>query len=247
MLDSCHSIFGMREFHATVFQEMVFSILERRVFTAKGSPRNISLRDQLRAATHQQHERLHEHPCFLALFNESLCIGDYRDLILRLYGFYQPLDRAIGRAISCGAACTAGYDYAERAGYLAQDLADLGWSAEAIEESPRCNEAFDIVSPASLGGILYVIEGATLGGARIDRAARRLLAREDQAGRRFWSWCRTVGGHRWPMTNRYLEDLEADGAAVSDLREGARDTFRLLADWLAPLDHSTPLAVARVP
>jgi len=49
------------------------------------------------------------------------------------------------------------------------------------------------------------------------------------------------------MTNAYLEGLEVEGAAVSDLRQGAHDTFRLLADWLAPLDHSTPLAVARVP
>ena len=217
------------------------------MLTANGSARNVSLRDQLRAHTHQQHERLHEHGCFLALFNQNLSLGDYRDLIVRLYGFYQPLDRAIGRAISCGAACTAGYDYAERAGYLAQDLTDLGLSAEAIEESPRCSEAFDIVSPASLGGILYVIEGATLGGARIDRAARRLLAREDQAGRRFWSWCRAVGGSRWPMTNRYLEDLEAEGRAVSDLKKGARDTFRLLGDWLSPLDRSHPLADAKLP
>lgn len=215
--------------------------------TANGSPRNVSLRDQLRAHTHQQHERLHEHACFLALFNQSLSLDDYRDLTMRLYGFYQPLDRAIGRAISYGAACTASYDYAERAGYLAQDLADLGLSAEAIKESPRCSEAFDIVSPASLGGILYVIEGATLGGARIDRAARRLLARDDQAGRRFWSWCRAVGGIRWPMANRYLEDLEAEGNAVSDLRKGAHDTFRLLGDWLAPLDRSHPLSDARLP
>lgn len=214
---------------------------------AKGSPRNVSLREELRAHTHQQHERLHEHACFLALFSQSLSIGAYRDLTARLYGFYQPLDRAIGRAIAQGAARTADYTYAERAGYLAQDLADLGWSAEAIEESPRCTDVFDMVSPASLGGILYVIEGATLGGARIDRAARRLLAREEPTGRRFWSWCRAVGGDRWPMTNRYLEHLETEGAAVSDLRKGARDTFRLLADWLAPLDRPNPHVDTRLP
>ena len=203
---ACHSILGVREIHDTLSLETANLRLEQRVLTAKdstllaakGSPRSVSLRDQLRAHTHKQHERLHEHACFLALFNQSLSLGDYRNLIVRLYGFYQPLDRAIGRVISCGAAYTAGYDYAERAGYLAQDLADLGLSAEAIEESPQCSEAFDIVSPASLGGILYVIEGATLGGGRIDRAARRLLAREDQAGRRFWSWCRAVGGNRCP-------------------------------------------------
>lgn len=215
------------------------------MITAQASPRNVSLRDELRAHTHQQHARLHEHSCFRALFNQSLSIGDYRDLMGRLHGFYLPLDRAIGREISGGAPCTSGYDYAERSALLAQDMRDLGWSAKAIENNPRCTEAFDIVSPASLGGILYVIEGATLGGARIDRAARRLLAREDTAGRRFWSWCRSVGGTRWPMTNRYLEHLETEGAALEEIRDGARDTFRLLAEWLAPLDRPHSVADAR--
>lgn len=217
------------------------------MLTAKVSLQNVSLCADLREHTHHQHERLHEHPCFLALFNQSLSISDYRDLIGRLHGFYQPMDRAIARAISRGAACIDGYVYVERSGFLAQDMYDLGWSAEEIEQSARCTEAFDIVSSASLGGVLYVIEGATLGGAHIDRAARRLLAREDPAGRRFWAWCRAEGGNRWPMTNRYLEDLEAEGAEVSDLRKGAFDTFRLLAEWLAPLAPSHSVAGTILP
>ncbi len=214
---------------------------------AHGSTRYASLRDELREHTHQQHERLHEHSCFLALFRQSLGIGEYRELIRRLHGFYQPLDLAIGRVMSSGEADTASYTYANRSGLLAQDMLDLGWSAETIEESPQCSEASGIVSPASLGGVIYVIEGATLGGARIDRAARTLLAREGPAGRRFWSWCRAEGGRRWPMTNRYLESLEAEGAAVSDVKKGAFDTFRLLAEWLAPLDQPHAFADMRLP
>jgi len=42
------------------------------------------------------------------------------------------------------------------------------------------------------------------------------------------------------MTNRYLEVLQADGADIEELKRGALDTFRLLADWLAPLDRARP-------
>nr|WP_297772955.1 biliverdin-producing heme oxygenase [uncultured Roseovarius sp.] len=221
--------------------------LEWCVQTAQGLPRNVTLREELREYTHCQHERLHEHSCFMALFSQSLSLGEYRELTRRLYGFYQPLDRAIRRVLLSDEAGRTGYTYASRSGLLAQDMLDLGLSAETIEESPQCDEAYGIVSAATLGGVLYVIEGATLGGARIDRAVCRLLASDDPAGRRFWSWCRAEGGRRWPMTNRYLESLEGEGAAVNDLKTGAFDTFRLLAEWLAPLDRSHAAAVSRVP
>jgi heme oxygenase len=204
------------------------------------------LRDELREHTHQQHERLHEHSSFLSMFTQSLSMADYRALIRRLHGFYLPLDRAISHVIANEGGGTGEFRYANRSGLLAQDMLDLGWSAQAIEENLQCTGTSDIVSRETLGGVLYVIEGATLGGARIDRAAHKLLGGDDPAGRRFWSWCRVEGGHRWPMTTRYLQDLEEQGADVSDLKKGASETFRLLADWLAPLDRAYGAGEPRV-
>jgi len=83
-------------------------------------PRHAALRDALRAHTRQQHERLHEHSCFLALFDQSLGIEEYRHLIQRLYGFYQPLDRAIGHAMPRDLARSTGYTYVSRARLLAR-------------------------------------------------------------------------------------------------------------------------------
>lgn len=206
------------------------------MLTDRIAPRDISLREALREHTHLQHERLHDHSLFLSLFDQTLNLGEYRDLIKRLHGFYRPLDRAIGITMTRLKEDTAGYFYANRSGLLTQDMQDLGWGTEAIRESPQCNDLFDIVSPASLGGVVYVIEGAMLGGARIDRAAQKVLGREEPTGRRFWSWCRTAGGTRWLMTNKYLAHLEAEGADIRDLKQGAFDTFRLMAEWLAPLD-----------
>jgi heme oxygenase len=92
--------------------------------------------------------------------------------------------------------------------------------------------------PASLGGILYVIEGATLGGSQIDGAARKLLRDEHPAGRRYWSWCRATCKDRWKMASECLDQCVADGVAISDLKKGATETFEVFADWLAPLDRA---------
>jgi len=217
------------------------------VLTAQVFHRYAALRDELRAHTHDQHERLHAHSGFMALFGETLSIDGYYALTRRLYGFYLPLDRAIERALAGGAIHCDDYSYARRSGLLAQDLRDLGGDAAMIDESPECRAVAGLVTPASLGGVIYVIEGAMLGGARIDRAAQRLLARDDPAGRRFWAWCRAEGGQRWPMTTRYLDRIEAERADIRAVKAGALGTFRALADWLAPLDRLPPARTTRLP
>ena len=50
------------------------------------------LRQQLRAATREAHQRLHHHDGFRAAAEGRLGSRDYRDLLVRLYGFYQPFE-----------------------------------------------------------------------------------------------------------------------------------------------------------
>ena len=196
-----------------------------------------SIRDTLRVQTRVAHDRLHRHSSFVSLFDATLSLDDYRQLIQRKFGFYAALDDAIERVILQQHDPAAGYTYARRSDFLAQDLMDLGASDLAVRESPQCVQAYDLVTPASLGGVLYVIEGATLGGAGIDRAVHKLLGKDEPDGRRYWAWCRSENKTRWSMTLGYLEHLAAKGASVEDLASGARGTFQLLADWLAPLDQ----------
>lgn len=200
------------------------------------------VRDALRAHTRADHEGLHRHAAFDGLFRGTLDPEGYRALTLRLYGFYAPLDQAITDTLAAQPAPASGYAYAPRAPFLAQDIHDLGADDQA---PPLCTGARALVTPETLGGVLYVIEGATMGGAQIDRAARRLLGRDEPAGRRFWAWCRAEGKHRWPMTQRHLDHLQTTGAPRAPLMDGALGTFRLLADWLAPLDLPAPMFQAR--
>ncbi len=196
------------------------------------------MRDALRAHTDAAHTRLHQHSCFVALFEKTLGLEEYRQLMRRMHGFYVPLDRAVERVLAETTADPSGYRYARRSGHLQQDLSDLGFSPQDIRENPHCEQVARLVSPATLGGVLYVIEGATLGGTGIDRAAQKLMDKDDPVGRRYWAWCRAVNKQRWAMTLNYLDHLDRNGVSMSDLTTGACDTFGALADWLAPLDRA---------
>ena len=194
-----------------------------------------TVRDVLRDQTWEIHKKLHLHASFVALFNETLSLDGYRILLQRLHGFYVPLDEQVDRALaSCGG--PSGFDYAARSDILARDLVDMGLSRGDLDGSAKCLDVRDVVSPETVGGALYVIEGSTHGGSVIDTAARKLLG-DTLGGRRYWAWCRAENKNRWATTNRYLEQLRENGTAVEDLIAGARGTFQLLAEWLAPLNQ----------
>lgn len=197
-----------------------------------------AVRDILRRETRDIHERLHRHPHFAALFDGTLDIEGYGELICRLHGFYAPLDSAIAVVLSDMPDTANDYRHARRADLLARDITDLTGGRARTTPPPLCLEAAGLVSRASVGGVLYVIEGATLGGAQIDRVAQRLLGTDQPAGRRFWSWCRQEGGARWHAMVAFLGRLQAAGVTISDLVTGARETFRCLEDWLAPLGRA---------
>ncbi len=217
--------------------EVAYSIVGEETMSTKTTVGpGATVRDVLRAKTWEIHKKLHLHASFVELFNETLSLDGYRLLVERLHGFYAPLDRAIDQALAGDAAQTR-FSYVARADILARDLADLGLDRGALADSPQCLGVHDIVSPLTVGGILYVVEGSTHGGSVIDTAARKLLG-DHAGGRRYWAWCHAENERRWTATNRYLEHLRAEGAALEDLVAGARGTFQLMAEWLAPLNRS---------
>lgn len=199
-------------------------------------PRSAGIRDRLRDATREDHERLHRHTHFAALLDGDLGMVGYKDLISRLHGFYAPLDAAIGCVLTGGGNDPLAYDFTKRSGMLSEDLQHLGMSHAEIGALARCEQAARMVTRDGLGGVLYVIEGATLGGARLDRVARDVLGHDAVAGRTLWAWCRAQSAKRWKAANTFLEVQHREGIPLEVLEAAARETFRVIADWLAPLE-----------
>lgn len=182
------------------------------------------LRFRLRAATAQAHAALE-----VAMALEIRCRrrDDYRALLARLWGLYAPLELALARL---------SWDEAEtlvrrraKAPWLMSDLISLGLSTADIETLPLASALPPIESAADALGILYVLEGATLGGQLILARVERDLGVTAQSGARFFaSYGPEVGGH-W---RAFVETLERHAPAGWEIERAAMATFRTFLDWM---------------
>lgn len=172
----------------------------------------------LRAATSEQHARLHRHTGFAAVQSGTIILGDYRALLMRLYGFHVSFEAALGTD-------------ADRSDWLQEDLASGMMGAHALSTIPRCTmPAFD--TPASRLGALYVVEGSTLGGRQLARGLERLFGADGSSGRRFFLGRGAKTGAAW---HAFLARLTLGAGTPHEHREivaAAVRTFSLFEEWL---------------
>lgn len=210
------------------------------------NPRAPSLRKVLQEKTDDIHQLLHRHSSFAALFKANLELPEYQRLVHRLFGFYAPLDDAVHTVMTAIGEGPINYGYVRRSDLLARDLLDLGLDQREIDITARCARIKDVVTTDTIGGALYVVEGATLGGSVIERALTKTLRTDGVNGRRYWSWCRAEGKYGWSKLNAYLDSVDANEQAVKNHVAGATGTFQTFAEWLEPLNraHEPTLAIS---
>ncbi len=210
----------------------------------KSSP--MSLRFQLREATRPHHDRV-EH--YLAIHETIPSRCEYRRLLETLWGFYHPLELALARLdwrahdIELAAR--------RKSDWLFADLVDLGRDPHEINKLPVCSHIPALTSATTGLGVLYVLEGATLGGQLIIRHVGPQLGVNDTfAGRFFASYGLAVG----PMWRKYIAALEQAGFcgdARDAIERAAIETFCALQVWfetaagLAPPGFQTSRPAAK--
>jgi heme oxygenase len=173
---------------------------------------------ELKSATASLHAGLEER------VRAARCLDDlrrYRALLVGFHACHAPLEAALGRLDWTGTLPDVG-DRLVKAGWLAQDLERLGvpppaWSASATTPCPR--------STAEGLGCLYVLEGATLGGAVVGRVVAARLGLTAQHGARFFHG---YGERRGVLWRRFLgaRDAHAEDAGARGAG-GARDLRRV--------------------
>jgi heme oxygenase len=177
-----------------------------------------SLHLELRAATEVVHDRLHRHVGFAAIQNATIGLADYKDLIVRLYGFYVPFEAAV--AIE-----------PDRSNWLAGDLKALGLK-RPLHALPKCTHFQSLDSVPLRLGALYVAEGSALGGRELARGLDRLLGKDVTEGRQFFIGRGARTADAW---RSYLAQLSAAPPAPSvraEIITGAVETFAAFEHWL---------------
>lgn len=131
------------------------------------SPPRSDLHARLRLATKALHHLLDHHPVVAPLVRDDLTLDQYGDALAALHGVYAPLEAGIDAFLKTMPGL---FDYNPRRKLpaLQDDLAKLGrrpWSRQISHTTPA--------RVAELVGVLYTVEGTTMGGQHILRCLRQ--------------------------------------------------------------------------
>ena len=170
----------------------------------------------LKDRTLKEHEETENSPLMREIMGDTFTETAYALLLKRLYAFYAPLESETERFL---AKHPIGYHYQAKLPLLCSDLLYFYPADTPLPVQKSLVPAIDTLE--SFLGVLYVIEGATLGGNIIRRRLEKHLD-VDNAATFFCPYGKETG-QRWRETQAFI-----DAADVQKLRvcNAAIATFR---------------------
>jgi len=170
----------------------------------------------------------------VALFEGFASEARYITVLKRMFGFYTPLEEHFNRwqLLLAG---TLNINERRKVPLLQKDLCALGMTAEAQSRMPRCPLPVLDTIPQILGA-LFVVEGATHGGAMIAQRIDASLGITQVSGGSFF---RSYGPRVVTMWNLFSQALNSlSGQDQTTAICTAAEVFSIAEGWLFP---STPV------
>jgi len=183
--------------------------------------------NRLRNETQDLHRRVED---VLDILTVCADLRAYRAFLARALGYYEPVERMLARF----AWQPAGLEFTPRrkVPLLLADLRALGLDAATLEQLGRCRSHPEPVSIAGALGVMYVLEGATLGGQLILRTVEAKLGLLPTQGAAFHGGYGPENGSRWRAFRACAEQHLAAPAACDEAVHLARQTFETYAAWM---------------
>ncbi|WP_341520040.1 biliverdin-producing heme oxygenase [Pseudomonas sp. G.S.17] len=180
---------------------------------------------ELRDATAAPHQSLEKR---LPFVSDDLDRGDYRRLLEAYYGFYFALERQLDQVSDLDTSSLIGR---HKAAALAQDLEVLGLTPEQIAALELCHELPPLNNRLQALGVMYVMEGATLGGQVLSRIVKAKLSIESDSGGAFLNVYGSAAGPMWRSFLALLSGVD-DPIQRDQIVQSALLTFTSFERWL---------------
>jgi heme oxygenase (biliverdin-IX-beta and delta-forming) len=182
----------------------------------------------LRTGTAAEHEAVER---ALDLLDPELGRGRLVEVLGLLHGFWRAAEAGLDAWAAAFPADADAVDWARRrrAPLFESDLAALGAAPPGHRPGLPALEGTDDAL-----GRLYVLEGATMGGAFIDRHLAGLPGLAGVRLRAFTPYGADTGA-MWHAFRRVTRERVTAGGDADAVVASARDTFRALAAWCAPV------------
>ena len=187
------------------------------------------VRTILLQATHEHHKQLNRHPMLAGLIQPECPLQEYLQLLYAYFGLYEALEKQILNFLSTNA---ADFDYQPRLKlpWLLQDMT-------YFQIAPHLPSRTTIVSPViknlgDLVGMLYVIEGSTLGGQLISKHLTKKHGITPETGGRFFGGYGENTSALWLDFLNFSASLNDDDAQCLSAKNMACETFRVFLQTL---------------
>ena len=193
--------------------------------------KSTNVRLLLKAATQSLHEILDSHSLLAPLATKKLQRDDYELALRVLAGWLIPTEKSL-----------AGWESnvpelmlpeRRKAHLIEHDLRELGVSKDRLQLCPQVPR---ISSPEEVYGILYVTEGATLGGSVLSRSIEAALG--STVSIRYFQSYGSQTGYFWQSFLERLEEAPSRGLSIAQMASAAQASFRSLCDWLNEYEYS---------
>jgi heme oxygenase len=202
------------------------------------STQSTELRTRLRDATAPLHSQLDQQPLLAALLGKEQPLADYQQLLGTYYSLYHQLEAAIKRYLTQQ---PIAFDYQPRykTPLLLNDLSYWHIKPEPL----RCQIVLpEITSLGQLLGILYVLEGSTLGSQFIAQHLKQSYGYTRNTGSDFFSAYGEQTTTHWQSFISYLnsfsDQTELATQAIVSACLGFACFNQALTDTLAPSSKS---------
>jgi heme oxygenase len=158
------------------------------------------------------------------LVGPDLTIPAYRTILTVYHRYYTAIEPAIEH---CLAAAGSPFDYVERRKrpWLEQDLARFGGSPPPVPLPPAVHLLTRLSSLGEAIGVLYAIEGSTLGGQVISRHVGRSLQVDADSGGRFFTGYGAETEARWLQFCQFAEQIAGAPAELQAALRAAERAF----------------------
>lgn len=155
----------------------------------------------------------------------------YLNLLKKLYGFYSSVETSLQNQLA-SQALEISYQERMKLEALKADLLALGVSEDELKNLPKIESNWLPQDEESTLGLLYVLEGSTLGGQVISRHLKSQLQLDDSSGLRFFSAYGQKTGLMWKSFQGILNQKLKTEPQMKKAAFTAQITFEKLGSWL---------------
>lgn len=192
----------------------------------------ISVMKRLKEETRPMHDAIEKNPYLERVTSDTIQLEEYHKILEAFWGYYAPLEPLLFDNATEPWLAEFNIQLREKLPLLKADLLAMGTHTDAsIEAIAQCKNLPDTNSSAKKLGILYVLEGSTLGGSVITRHLKSKLGETVANCTQFYFPYGEMTGPNWKnfamMVERSCTSEEHD-----EIVEAAKQTFQSLDNWM---------------